>query len=106
MKRFAAWLLITRSVNDQPTSRAVECAEGIIVINDSSSEKPDTDERELICWHWDHSTNRHVKRISFLTALYQVGTISYCLSSPAISDGQIFLRTSKFLSCVGKRAGK
>ncbi len=30
----------------------------------------------------------------------------YCLSSPAISDGQIFLRTSKFLYCVGKRAGK
>lgn len=29
----------------------------------------------------------------------------YCLSSPAISDGQIFLRTSNFLYCIGKRAG-
>jgi outer membrane protein assembly factor BamB len=28
----------------------------------------------------------------------------YCLSSPAISDGQIFLRTSGHLYCVGKRA--
>ena len=27
----------------------------------------------------------------------------YTLSSPAISDGQIFLRTEKFLYCVGKR---
>lgn len=26
-----------------------------------------------------------------------------CLSSPAISDGQIFLRTAQFLYCVGKR---
>ena len=26
-----------------------------------------------------------------------------CLSSPALSDGQIFLRTSKFLYCIGKR---
>lgn len=30
----------------------------------------------------------------------------YTLSSPAISDGQIFLRTSQYLWCVGKRSGK
>lgn len=28
----------------------------------------------------------------------------YCLSSPAISDGQIFIRTSGNLYCIGKRA--
>jgi outer membrane protein assembly factor BamB len=28
----------------------------------------------------------------------------YTLSSPAISDGQIFIRTQKFLYCIGKRA--
>ncbi|HKE31721.1 MAG TPA: PQQ-binding-like beta-propeller repeat protein [Candidatus Angelobacter sp.] len=28
-----------------------------------------------------------------------------CLSSPAISDGQIFIRTARFLYCIGKRAG-
>lgn len=30
----------------------------------------------------------------------------YCLSSPAISDGQIFLRTSGYLYCIGKRVKK
>jgi len=30
----------------------------------------------------------------------------YTLSSPAISDGQIFLRTTKFLYCIGARAAK
>lgn len=30
----------------------------------------------------------------------------YCLSSPAISDGQIFMRTSGFLYCIGKRVKK
>ncbi|HKY04145.1 MAG TPA: PQQ-binding-like beta-propeller repeat protein [Blastocatellia bacterium] len=30
----------------------------------------------------------------------------YCLSSPAISDGQIFIRTSGHLYCIGKAAGK
>jgi outer membrane protein assembly factor BamB len=29
----------------------------------------------------------------------------YTLSSPAISEGQIFIRTAKFLYCIGKRAG-
>jgi outer membrane protein assembly factor BamB len=28
----------------------------------------------------------------------------YCLSSPAISDGQIFIRTTQHLYCIGKRA--
>jgi len=27
----------------------------------------------------------------------------YCLSSPAISDGQIFIRTAQFLYCIGKK---
>lgn len=30
----------------------------------------------------------------------------YCLSSPAISDGQIFIRTAQNLYCIGRRAGK
>jgi outer membrane protein assembly factor BamB len=28
----------------------------------------------------------------------------YCLSSPAISDGQIFIRTAQYLYCIGKRS--
>jgi outer membrane protein assembly factor BamB len=30
----------------------------------------------------------------------------YCLSSPAISDGQIFIRTTQYLYCIGKRVAK
>lgn len=30
----------------------------------------------------------------------------YCLSSPAISDGQIFIRTAQNLYCIGKRSAK
>jgi len=29
----------------------------------------------------------------------------YCLSSPAISEGQIFIRTAQYLYCIGKRSG-
>jgi outer membrane protein assembly factor BamB len=30
----------------------------------------------------------------------------YTLSSPAVSDGQIFLRTAKYLYCIGQRTGR
>ena len=30
----------------------------------------------------------------------------YCLSSPAISDGQLFMRTAQYLYCIGKRSAK
>ncbi|MEW5977699.1 MAG: PQQ-binding-like beta-propeller repeat protein [Acidobacteriota bacterium] len=30
----------------------------------------------------------------------------YCLSSPAISEGQIFIRTTKHLYCIGKRSSQ
>jgi outer membrane protein assembly factor BamB len=30
----------------------------------------------------------------------------YTLSSPAVSDGQIFMRTSEYLFCIGKRASR
>ncbi|MCW5970186.1 MAG: hypothetical protein KIT57_16885 [Blastocatellales bacterium] len=59
----------------KPLVRAVESPDGVIVIDDSISEKPYTDENELICWHWDHSQNRSVKGINFLTAFYQVGGV-------------------------------
>jgi outer membrane protein assembly factor BamB len=30
----------------------------------------------------------------------------YTLSSPAVSDGQIFMRTAQYLYCIGKRVSK
>ena len=30
----------------------------------------------------------------------------YVLSSPAVSDGQIFIRTTKFLYCIGQRTAR
>lgn len=38
-------------------------------------------------------------------ALAENNLDDYTLSSPAISDGQIFLRTAQYLYCIGKRSG-
>jgi DDE superfamily endonuclease len=54
----------------KPLVRSMESDSGVIVIDDSIEEKTYTDENELICWHWDHSKERNVKGINFLSALY------------------------------------
>ena len=66
----ALWQLV------KPLVRQVEQADGVLVIDDSIEEKPSTDENELVSWHYDHSQDRTVKGINFLTALYHVGEVS------------------------------
>lgn len=75
----------------KPLVRAVESHEGVIVIDDSISEKPYTDENELICWHWDHSKKRSVKGIQFLTAFYQVGTVGLPVAFDLVTKTETYL---------------
>jgi hypothetical protein len=60
----------------KPMLRQVEQDDAVLVLDDSIEEKPYTDENDLICWHWDHSTQRNVKGINFLTALYVADQLS------------------------------
>ncbi len=60
----------------KPFVRQVEKPHGILVIDDSISEKPFTDENELICWHYDHSKGINVKGINFVSCLYHCDDIS------------------------------
>jgi len=54
----------------KPKVRKVECADGLMILDDSIEEKPYTDENEIVCWHYDHSKGRSVKGINFITTLY------------------------------------
>src|SRR5215475_12657601 len=60
----------------KPLLRQLEKPDGLIIIDDRIEEKPYTDENDLICWHWDHSQERHVKAINFLTAFYTTEAVS------------------------------
>jgi len=50
--------------------------EGVLIIDDSIAEKPYTDENDLICWHYDHTSGGNVKGINFMTALYHSQQLS------------------------------
>ncbi len=56
--------------------RDVQTAAGVLIIDDSIEEKPYTDENEIVCWHYDHSKDRLLKGINFLTALYSSKGVS------------------------------
>ena len=58
----------------KPHVRKIESAEGVMIVDDSIAEKSYTDENDIICWHYDHSTN--IKGINFVTALYYNGGVS------------------------------
>lgn len=54
----------------KPHVRKIEGEEGVMIVDDSIAEKPYTDENDIICWHYDHSQQRNVKGINFVTCLY------------------------------------
>jgi hypothetical protein len=56
--------------------RDVQSETGVLSIDDSIEEKPYTDENEIVCWHYDHSKDRLLKGINFLTALYSSQGVS------------------------------
>ena len=56
--------------------REVQSEEGVLIIDDSIEEKPYTDENDIVCWHYDHSKDRMLKGINFLTALYSSQGVS------------------------------
>jgi hypothetical protein len=60
----------------KPYVRQIEQEDGVLIIDDSIAEKPYTDENEIICWHYDHSQDRSVKGINFVTCLYHASGYS------------------------------
>jgi len=56
--------------------RKIESADGVMIVDDSIAEKPYTDENDIICWHYDHSQQRTVKGLNFVTCLYHSQGVS------------------------------
>jgi|SRR5215213_746490 len=75
----------------KPLLRQVEQDDAVLVVDDSIEEKPYTDENDLVCWHWDHSTQRNVKGINFLTALYVAGLVSLPLAFDLVTKTETFV---------------
>ena len=50
--------------------RQHEHIDGCLIFDDSILHKPHTDENDIVCWHYDHTSGKNVKGINLLTTFY------------------------------------
>lgn len=81
----------------KPYVRQIQAADGVMIVDDSISEKPHTDENEIVCWHYDHTSGQTLKGITFITALYHVNGESLPVNYHRVSKSEVYLdpKTSK-----------
>jgi len=75
----------------KPHVRAIQDAAGVLIIDDSISEKPYTDENDIICWHYDHAQQRTVKGINFITALYHCQEMSLPVGITLVAKTEYYI---------------
>ena len=52
--------------------RQIQSDDGVLILDDTISEKPHSDENDIVCWHYDHTSGSVIKGINLMTALYHV----------------------------------
>ena len=75
----------------KPHIRAIQHVDGVLIVDDSIAEKPYTDENDIICWHYDHTTGGMTKGINFLTALYHAGEMSLPVGFTVIAKTEHYI---------------
>jgi len=56
----------------------------VLIIDDSILEKAHTDQNAMITTHWDHSEQRFVQGLNFVSLLYQAGALSLPIAAVLI----------------------
>lgn len=75
----------------KPYVRSIQQEDGVLIVDDSISEKPYTDENDIVCWHYDHAKDCSVKGINFITALYHVQGVSLPVSITLIAKTEHYI---------------
>ena len=60
----------------KPDVRKNQSSDGVLILDDTISEKPYTDENAINCWHFSHAKHRHVKGINLLSCLVRYGDVA------------------------------
>ena len=75
----------------KPFVRQMQSKEGDLIIDDSISEKPFTDENEIMCWHYDHSKGMTIKGINFVSLLYHANDVSLPVDYHLIEKTEFYI---------------
>lgn len=74
----------------KPHVRKIERTEGVLIVDDSISEKPYTDVNDIVCWHYDHSHGRTLKGINFVTCLYHSQGVSLPVGFEIVAKTEVY----------------
>ena len=75
----------------KPFVKQIQSDEGVLIIDDSIEEKPYTDENDIIAWHYDHSKDRSIKGINFISTLYQNQQVSLPIGFELVAKTEAYL---------------
>ncbi len=75
----------------KPFVKKIQSADGVLIIDDSIEEKPYTDENDIVCFHYDHSKERNIKGINFLSLLYHNQGISLPIGFQLVAKTEEYL---------------
>lgn len=79
------WLHVKHVVREVEKS-----GDGVLIFDDTIQEKAWTDENEIMCWHYDHSSGKTVHGLNILNALYHCGDISIPVAFEVIKKPILF----------------
>lgn len=74
----------------KPSVRQIQSPAGMVIIDDSIAEKPFSDENDIVCWHYNHSTGTQVKGINFMSTVYHSQDVSLPVSFTLIAKTEIY----------------
>jgi hypothetical protein len=71
--------------------RQIQSDDGVLIIDDSISEKPHSDENAIISWHYDHSKGYSIKGINFISALYHAKEVSLPVNYHLVEKTEFYI---------------
>jgi hypothetical protein len=74
----------------KPYIRQIQRDDGVLIVDDSISEKPHTDENAIICWHYDHTSGQTIKGVNLISALYHVQDVSLPVGYHLVTKTEVY----------------
>jgi hypothetical protein len=70
---------------------------GVLILDDTISEKSYTDENAINCWHFSHAKHRHVKGINIVSCLVRYGDVALPVGYEIVNKDSVYsdLKTRK-----------
>jgi hypothetical protein len=75
----------------KPYIRQIQREDGVLIVDDTISEKPHTDENDIVCWHYDHTSGQTIKGVNIISALYHVQEVSLPVGYHLVTKTERFI---------------